>query len=91
MRSIVGPVTLLVLVHGDIEPPVETVLDLPGLTAKCAAIENQDGQSFRRRVDRRRETGWSSADNGDVVNAIRIHRPHQPKGARQFVLAGITK
>jgi hypothetical protein len=29
MRSFVGPVTLLVLIHDDIEPPVETVLDLP--------------------------------------------------------------
>ena len=79
---------------GDSGRKAEIVFDprrCAGLAAECAAIEDQDGQSFRRRIDGRGEAGRPGADDGDVVDTIRIDRPHQTEAARQFVLAGIAQ
>ena len=44
-----------------------------------------------RRINRRRKSGRSGADHGDVIDAIRIDRTDQADAAREFVLAGIAQ
>ncbi len=79
---------------GDAGRKAEIVFDPgrgAGLAAEGAAIEHEDGKPFRRGIDRRRETRRTGADDGDVVEAVRIDRPHQSDAARQFVFAGIAQ
>ena len=61
------------------------------LTAKGAAIEHEDGEPFRRGIDRRGKTGGSGSHNGNVVDALRINGPNQTDTARKLMLAGIAQ
>ena len=61
------------------------------LTAEGAAVEHDDREPLRRRVDGRCEAGRSGADDRDVVDAVRIDRAHQTDAARQLGLAGIAQ
>jgi hypothetical protein len=62
-----------------------------GLTAKGAAIEHEDGESFRRGIDSGGKTGGSGSHNDNVINARRIDGPNQTDTARKLVLAGISQ
>jgi len=62
-----------------------------GLTAKGAAIEHEDGESFRRGIDRGGKTGGSGSHYDNVVDALRIDGPNQTDTARKLVLAGIAQ
>src|SRR6476646_11768723 len=43
-----------------------------GLTAKGAAIEDEDGESFRRSIHSGGKTGGSGPHNDNVIDALRI-------------------
>src|SRR4029077_8844047 len=62
-----------------------------GLTAESTTIEHEDGESFRRGVDCRGETGRSGPHYGNVVDPVRIDGPNQPDTARKLVLAWIAQ
>src|ERR1700687_1455409 len=59
------------------------------LTAEGAAIEHEDGESFRRGVDRRGKTGRSGPHYGNVVDPLRIDGPNQADTGRKLGLARI--
>src|SRR5690242_9301439 len=62
-----------------------------GLPAERAAIEDYDRETFRSGIDGGGQARRSGADHGDVVEALRIDRPHQAETSRQFVLTGIAQ
>jgi len=62
-----------------------------GLSAKRAAVEHENGQSFRCRVDRGGKPGRTCADDNYVIEAIWIDRIHQPDAAGEFGLTRIAQ
>ena len=59
---------------GDAGREAEIVFDprrRAGLAAERAAIEHEDRQSFRRRIDGRGKPGRSGTDNDDIVETVR--------------------
>ena len=62
-----------------------------GLTTERAAIEHDDGEAFRRSINGGGKAGRSGADDGNVIEAIRIDRPDQADAARQLVFARVAQ
>src|ERR1700720_155781 len=56
-----------------------------GLTAEGAAIQHEDGESFRRSVDRGGKTGGSGSHNDNVIDARRIDGTNQTDTARKLM------
>ena len=72
----------------------EVVLDPSrgaGLAAKRPALENEDGETFRARVNSGRETSRPGSDDGDVVNPVLIDRADQANAACKLALRGIAQ
>src|SRR5689334_20223569 len=64
------------LVPGNAGGKTEIVFDLrtrSGLPAGRTRFDYQDVETFRRTVDRRRQTGWASADDDQVSHVCSIN------------------
>ena len=67
----------------------EVVLDprrRAGLAAEGAAVERDRREALRAGVDRRRQARGSGADDGHVVDPVRVDRADQADAARQLHL-----
>ncbi len=72
----------------------EIVFDARGgacLSAEGAAIENDRRKPFRGGIDRGGQTRRAGADDGHVVDFVRVHWPQQADTAGEFVLARIVE
>ena len=79
---------------GDAGRKSEVVLDPrrgAGLAAERAAVEHQHGQSLRGGINRGGEAGGTGADDGHVIDAVRIDRSHEADAAREFEFARIVQ
>ena len=47
----------------------------PSLPTECTAVENENRQSFRARVDGTGEARGARTDDDDVIETVRIDRP----------------
>src|SRR5262249_32976331 len=63
----------------------------PSLSAKCAAIENQDRKPFRPRIDGGGKSSRPSAHDRDVIDTVRIDRPDEPNTTSEHNFAGIAQ
>jgi hypothetical protein len=52
-----------------------------------ARVEDDDRETFRRSIDRGRETGGARADDGDVIGLIPLVGRHRSERTRQIGLA----
>jgi hypothetical protein len=57
-----------------------------GLTAHGTVIENDRREAFRSAVDGCRQSGWTCADDGDVVDLPRIYFGDDAEGGSQLLL-----
>jgi hypothetical protein len=62
-----------------------------GLAAEGTAVEHQDGEPFRRRIDRGGKTRRAGPDDRHVIDAILIDRSHQSDATGELGLAGIAQ
>ena len=79
---------------GDSGRKAEVIFDprrSAGLAAERTAVQDKNGEALRCCVNRGRKSGRPGADDGNIVEAIRIDCPHQPEAARQLILAGIAQ
>ena len=61
------------------------------LTAESPAIEHQGRQPLRSGVDRRGEARRPGANNGHVIEPLRIDGPHHADAAGELALGGVTQ
>ena len=61
------------------------------MSSECVAIEDENGQSFRRGVNRCRQSRRTGSHDCHVKEAIWIDRRHQADTTGKFDLAGIAQ
>ena len=63
----------------------------PGLPSERAAIEDENGQSFRRGVDRGGQSRRPGSHDSHVIEALWIERPYHADTPGKFDLAGVAQ
>jgi len=63
----------------------------PSLPTECTAVENENRQSFRARVDGTGEARGARTDDDDVIEAVRIDRPQQADAAGELGFGRIAQ
>ena len=62
-----------------------------GLSAECAAVEDEHRESFRTCIDGGSETGGPGTHDDDVVEAVRIDRSQQADAAGELGFGRIAQ
>ena len=61
------------------------------MAAEGPAVEHQDGEPFRSRIDGRGKAAGPATDDSDVIDLVRIERADQAKATGQLVLGRIAQ